>query len=60
MPTGAPLHLVRDPEDEADPNAIQVQHQGVFLGWIAREIARSPSLSTRAATSDLQDPTTPL
>ncbi|WP_437012366.1 HIRAN domain-containing protein [Streptomyces sp. enrichment culture] len=46
LPAGAPLDLVRDPGNEVDPNAIQVQHQGVFLGWIAREIARP--LATRA------------
>ncbi|MCA1221086.1 HIRAN domain-containing protein [Streptomyces sp. 8L] len=44
LPAGAPLDLVRDPGNEADPNAIQVQHQGVFLGWIAREIARPLAL----------------
>ncbi|MEW2494356.1 HIRAN domain-containing protein [Streptomyces nodosus] len=45
LPAGAPLDLVRDPGNEADPNAIQVQHQGVFLGWIAREVARPPARS---------------
>ncbi|MGW3477958.1 DEAD/DEAH box helicase [Streptomyces althioticus] len=45
LPAGAPLDLVRDPANEADPNAIQVQHQGVFLGWIAREIARPLALA---------------
>ncbi|MFE3603393.1 hypothetical protein [Streptomyces sp. NPDC059142] len=32
LPAGAPLDLVRDPGNETDPNAIQVQHQGVFIG----------------------------
>ncbi|PZG74814.1 hypothetical protein C1I97_37595, partial [Streptomyces sp. NTH33] len=45
LPAGTLLDLVRDPGNEADPNAIQVQHQGVFLGWIAREIARPLSLA---------------
>ncbi|MGY1438482.1 HIRAN domain-containing protein [Streptomyces reniochalinae] len=40
LPAGTLLGLVRAPSNEADPNAIQVQHHGVFLGWIAREIAR--------------------
>ncbi|MGQ4408715.1 hypothetical protein ACN6K8_006532, partial [[Kitasatospora] papulosa] len=37
--------LVRDPGNETDPNAIQLQHQGVFIGWIAREIARPLALA---------------
>ncbi|MEV5131391.1 hypothetical protein AB0K87_12965 [Streptomyces sp. NPDC053705] len=45
LPTGAPLDLVRDPGNETDPNAIQLQHQGVFIGWIAREIARPLALA---------------
>ncbi|WP_461111602.1 HIRAN domain-containing protein [Streptomyces chlorus] len=45
LPADTLLDLVRDPGNEADPNAIQVQQQGVFLGWIAREIARPLSLA---------------
>ncbi|MFF8914264.1 HIRAN domain-containing protein [Streptomyces sp. NPDC015032] len=45
LPAGTPLDLVRDPGNEVDPNAIQVHHQGVFLGWIAREIARPLALA---------------
>ncbi|MFF2517889.1 HIRAN domain-containing protein [Streptomyces sp. NPDC058086] len=44
LPTGTPLELVRDHSNKADPNAVQVQHQGMFLGWIAREIARPLAL----------------
>ncbi|MFF9818966.1 HIRAN domain-containing protein [Streptomyces sp. NPDC014006] len=40
-----PLDLVRDHSNQADPNAIQVRHQGVFLGWVAREIARPLALA---------------
>ncbi|MEW2488237.1 DEAD/DEAH box helicase, partial [Streptomyces sp. NPDC048411] len=42
---GTALDLVRDPSNESDPNAIQVQHQGVSLGWIAREITRPLALA---------------
>nr|WP_024126083.1 DEAD/DEAH box helicase [Streptomyces sp. FR1]AHE38701.1 DEAD/DEAH box helicase domain-containing protein [Streptomyces sp. FR1] len=45
LSAGTLLDLVRDLGNEADPNAIQVQHQGVFLGWIAREIARPLALA---------------
>ncbi|MEU4013418.1 DEAD/DEAH box helicase [Streptomyces pseudogriseolus] len=40
-----PLDLVRDHSNQADPNAIKVRHQGVFLGWVAREIARPLALA---------------
>ncbi|MFD7671936.1 DEAD/DEAH box helicase [Streptomyces anulatus] len=45
LPAGTPLDLVRDPGNDADPNAIQIQHQGVSLGWIAREITRPLALA---------------
>ncbi|MEU6688300.1 hypothetical protein [Streptomyces sp. NPDC046832] len=45
LPAGTLLDLVRDPGNQVDPNAIHVQHQGVFLGWIAREIARPLALA---------------
>jgi hypothetical protein len=45
LPAHTPLDLVRDRSNKTDPNAIQVQHQGVFLGWIAREIARPLALA---------------
>ncbi|MFB7782191.1 DEAD/DEAH box helicase [Streptomyces vinaceus] len=45
LPAGTSLELVRDRSNKADPNAVQVQHQGVFLGWIAREIARPLALA---------------
>ncbi|WP_432163945.1 DEAD/DEAH box helicase [Streptomyces tendae] len=45
LPTGTPLELVRDRSNKADPNAVQVQHQGVILGWVAREIARPLALA---------------
>ncbi|MFD4760919.1 HIRAN domain-containing protein [Streptomyces sp. NPDC058439] len=45
FPPAPPLDLVRDPGNDADPNAVQIQHQGVSLGWIAREIARPLALA---------------
>ncbi|MDN3356832.1 DEAD/DEAH box helicase [Actinomadura sp. DC4] len=61
LPAGTLLELVRDRNNKADPNAVQVQHQGVFLGWIAREIARplalaldedsAPHVSTQLSTN---------
>ncbi|MFB6992844.1 HIRAN domain-containing protein, partial [Streptomyces sp. NPDC056304] len=45
LSAGTPIDLVRDPGNEADPNAIQIQHQGILLGWIAREIARPLALA---------------
>ncbi|MFF1651114.1 hypothetical protein [Streptomyces sp. NPDC058240] len=45
LPADTLLDLVRVPGNEADPNAIQVQHHGFFLGWIAREIARPLALA---------------
>ncbi|MEV6961744.1 HIRAN domain-containing protein [Streptomyces sp. NPDC051207] len=45
LPAGTPLDLVRAPSNEDDSNAIQVQHHGIFLGWIAREIARPLALA---------------
>ena len=37
---GEDLELERDNDNPADPNAIRVMHDNVFLGWIAREVAR--------------------
>jgi hypothetical protein len=45
LPAGTFLDLAREPGNQADPNAIQVQHQGAFLGWVAREIARPLALA---------------
>lgn len=42
---GTYLDLVRDRSNRADPNAVQVQHQDVLLGWISREIARPLALA---------------
>jgi hypothetical protein len=53
LTAGAVLDLVREPGNPADPNAIQVQHQGVFLGWIAREIARPLALALDTDTAPL-------
>ncbi|MER5924977.1 HIRAN domain-containing protein [Streptomyces mirabilis] len=36
---GTPITLLRDRGNAADPNAIRVEHDGVLLGWVAREIA---------------------
>ncbi|MFF3381322.1 DEAD/DEAH box helicase [Streptomyces sp. NPDC002680] len=40
MPIGTPLTLLRDRGNATDPNAIRVEHEGVLLGWVAREIAQ--------------------
>ncbi|MEU0110666.1 DEAD/DEAH box helicase [Streptomyces sp. NPDC006251] len=45
LTAGTSLQLVRDRNNAADPYAVRVQHQGVFLGWIAREIARPLALA---------------
>ncbi|MFD4588933.1 DEAD/DEAH box helicase [Streptomyces sp. NPDC058434] len=49
---GTPVDLVRDPDNRADPNAIRIEHEGHFLGWVARETARPLALA-------LDDTTTP-
>jgi HIRAN domain len=36
---GDPLELMRDPDNEHDPNAIQVLADGQQLGWVPRELA---------------------
>ncbi|MFE1242365.1 DEAD/DEAH box helicase [Streptomyces tendae] len=40
LTAGTPLTLHRDASNRTDPNAIRVEHEGVLLGWIPREIAR--------------------
>jgi single-stranded-DNA-specific exonuclease len=40
LSVGAPLELVREPENPHDPNAIQVRYGPLQLGFIRREIAR--------------------
>jgi hypothetical protein len=36
---GSPLELRRDPDNEHDPNAIEVLAGGAQVGWVPREIA---------------------
>ncbi|MEU9572368.1 HIRAN domain-containing protein [Streptomyces massasporeus] len=62
LSVGTLLALVRDSGNEADPNAIQVQHQGVFLGRIAWEIARPlapPSTRNAHPASPYNSPPSP-
>ncbi|MEU3322054.1 DEAD/DEAH box helicase [Streptomyces sp. NPDC006785] len=41
---GTELRLIRDPGNPVDPNAIRIEFDGVFLGWVARETARPLAL----------------
>ncbi|MFD6150200.1 DEAD/DEAH box helicase [Streptomyces sp. NPDC060243] len=45
LPAGTRLDLVRDPNNSADPNAIRVEHNGLPLGWIAKDTARPLALA---------------
>ncbi|MFI1177628.1 DEAD/DEAH box helicase [Streptomyces melanogenes] len=45
MAPGTPLELIRDRTNPSDPNAIRVEHDTAFLGWIARDIARPLALA---------------
>ena len=40
LSAGAQLELVRDPHNEADPNAIEVRYGSLQVGFIRREIAK--------------------
>ncbi|WP_031008971.1 DEAD/DEAH box helicase [Streptomyces sp. NRRL F-5727] len=45
LSTGTVLDLVRDHDNPADPNAIRVEHNGLHLGWIAKDTARPLALA---------------
>ncbi|MFC8956745.1 HIRAN domain-containing protein [Streptomyces sp. NPDC057101] len=45
LSTGTILDLVRNHDNPADPNAIRVEHNGLHLGWIAKDTARPLALA---------------